>query len=131
MPNFKNLTLLLIFFIIFISSYLIIFSDNSFTKLTRMEEVASENRFKCHICSKSFKYRSDFERHERIHTGKKPFQCDICNKSFAFKSALVSHKRIHTADKPFQCEICNKSYTRRNKLNLHMKTHAKESFADQ
>ena len=88
-----------------------------------MEEVTSENRFKCHICEKTFNRKEHFINHERIHTGEKPFQCDICKASFAVKSSLVRHKRTHTGEKPFICEICGKTFLRKYHLNQHLKVH--------
>ena len=58
-----------------------------------MGEVTSENRFKCHICLKSFKYKHVLDNHERTHTGEKPFKCDICDASFTQKSDLIKHTR--------------------------------------
>ena len=54
-----------------------------------MEEVTSENRFRCHICAKSFTTKQSLDNHVRVHTGEKPFQCDICEKAFTVKSYLV------------------------------------------
>ena len=65
-----------------------------------MEEVTSEHRFKCKICSQTFTRKYNLDNHERIHTGEKPYQCDICKKSFAQKSNFVKHKKIHTGEKP-------------------------------
>ena len=61
-----------------------------------MEEVTPENRFKCHICSKTFTTKQNLERHHRTHTGEKPFQCNICEKTFTQKVNLDSHMKIHT-----------------------------------
>ena len=93
-----------------------------------MEEVTSENRFKCHICEKTFNRKDHFKNHERIHTGEKPFQCDICKASFAVKSSLVRHKRTHTGEKPFICEICGKTFLRKYHLNQHLKVHTRENL---
>ena len=60
-----------------------------------MEEVTSENRFKCHICLKDFVTRQSLEFHKRTHTDEKPFQCEICNKSFSQKYNLTVHMRTH------------------------------------
>lgn len=91
-----------------------------------MEEVTPENRFKCHICSKTFTSKQNLDNHVRIHTGEKPFQCDICKKTFAQKSNLVGHERIHTGEKPFEWDICGLKFSQSSSLKLHHKIHVEE-----
>ena len=91
-----------------------------------MEEVTSEKRFKCHICSKTFTRQNHLVKHERIHTGEKPFECDICGTKFSDPSTLRKHQNIHTGEKNFKCEVCGKQFTQKSNLSLHLKIHTGE-----
>ena len=87
-----------------------------------MEEITSENRFKCHICLETFKLRTTLLRHFlRIHTGDKPFKCDICTKAFSRKDKLVLHKIIHPGYKPYSCPICKRTFSLNENLQKHMR----------
>ena len=76
-----------------------------------MEEVTSEKRFKCHICSKTFTRQNHLVKHERIHTGEKPFECDICGLKFSRLKYAKDHHKIHTGEKNFKCDVCGKQFT--------------------
>ena len=55
----------------------------------------TEKMYWCIICKKSFKWRSHWQSHARIHTGERPFKCDICGKTFTRSDGLRCHKNIH------------------------------------
>ena len=65
---------------------------------------------KCDICKKSFKYKSHFILHQRVHTGEKSFKCDYCDKSFSQKGNLTTHMLVHSGKKDFQCHVCHKYF---------------------
>ncbi|XP_031199751.1 zinc finger protein 445 isoform X2 [Mastomys coucha] len=54
------------------------------------------NIFKCRVCEKAFKWRSNCIRHEKIHTGVKPYKCSFCDKAFQRLSAYRLHQKTHT-----------------------------------
>ena len=61
----------------------------------------------------------------KITNAKKSYDCQRCNKSFKWRSHWKSHERIHTGERPFKCEICGKTFTRSDGLQCHKKVHLK------
>ena len=50
--------------------------------------------FKCGQCETSFRHKSNFLRHQRIHSGEKPFQCGQCDKRFNLKYSFIMHQHV-------------------------------------
>ena len=61
----------------------------------------------------------------KSNNAKKSYDCQTCNKSFKWRSHWKSHERIHTGERPFKCEICGKTFTRSDGLQCHKKVHLK------
>ena len=78
--------------------------------------------FACHLCSKTFKFKSQLTMHVRRHLGDKRHVCDVCNMGFVDTSTLKEHKVTHTDARPHVCDICAQTFRRRDKLNLHLRT---------
>ncbi|XP_069836823.1 zinc finger protein ZFP2-like isoform X1 [Dendropsophus ebraccatus] len=85
-----------------------------------------EESFHCSRCGKSFMYRSEFLKHEIIHTGEKPFSCFDCGKRFNQKTNLLHHLTIHTGEKPFKCSDCGKSFRLKASFLAHQRVHSGE-----
>ncbi|XP_053181475.1 zinc finger protein 239-like [Scomber japonicus] len=89
-----------------------------------------EKPYPCDTCGRRFTQQKVLKVHMRIHTGVKPYPCDTCGKSFSQVGSLKVHMRIHTGEKPYTCATCEKRFIRRHQLNIHMRTHEvkKDSF---
>lgn len=85
---------------------------------------SNDRRFSCHICSQKFYVGTKLRSHMRIHTNTKPFVCNICKKAFREKSVLKNHILTHTGKKEFECSICKKKFFRKSKLDIHMRIHS-------
>ena len=84
---------------------------------------AGERPFQCNMCEKSFRDRSELNRHSRRHTGDLPYKCATCGKGFLRRERFVTHTRIHTGEKPFVCGVCNRGYRDKRELKKHQATH--------
>ena len=82
--------------------------------------------YTCDICGRKFNNYSNFRRHVRLHSGRKPFKCSVCGKGFADGTALKKHGTVHTGEKPYLCTICGKGLTQATGLVLHMRLHTGE-----
>lgn len=63
------------------------------------------NKMKCDLCKKGFKESSAFEKHLKMHAGKKIFRCSICKKSFKLEKELEKHRKIVHKKKGLKKEI--------------------------
>ena len=82
---------------------------------TVMKSSNEEGKYPCSFCKKSFKWRSHWKSHERIHTGERPFKCEICQKTFTRSDGLQSHKVNHIRNNP---EFYNNDGTKNALLNV-------------
>ena len=111
----------------------------------------NENTYSCSFCKKSFKWRSHWKSHERIHTGERPFQCEICGKTFTRSDGLQCHRALHTSSLhsclpqglPHEsrtahevqsslpvCRLCSKRCYSFAGLMKHMQKHKGKDFAE-
>ncbi|XP_074027140.1 uncharacterized protein isoform X2 [Leptinotarsa decemlineata] len=104
------------------------------TKSNQM--MKNKEKVPCNICDKSFRYRSELERHKLTHSGdkpylcnicgEKPYKCQLCDSRFSAPGTLMTHTRTHTGDRPHTCKICGKSFPQPGYLSTHMRTHTGE-----
>ncbi|XP_055993172.1 zinc finger imprinted 2-like [Sorex fumeus] len=47
----------------------------------------------CAFCERTFSTRSACEKHEQVHTGKKPFECKKCGEAFYLMPHLTRHQK--------------------------------------
>uniref|UniRef100_A0A3Q0S2P7 C2H2-type domain-containing protein n=1 Tax=Amphilophus citrinellus TaxID=61819 RepID=A0A3Q0S2P7_AMPCI len=95
-------------------------------KYKRVMNVCRSNQkvFICSVCSKSFSYLCQLEKHKATHQSSKPFRCLECGKSFTQKTRLRTHQRVHTGEKPFSCKICGKMFSRKDNCLRHERFHS-------
>ena len=92
----------------------------------KSQRASKKKTYNCSDCGKNFSDRSNFFRHERIHTGEKPYKCVDCGKAFIQSSSLTEHQRTHTGEKPYKCKVCGKAFTVNSSLVQHLRIHTGE-----
>ena len=78
----------------------------------------------CNICGKSYKTKTDLDRHYTKHTGQKQYTCPTCGKGFRFWGGLDDCQRRHLGDLRHTCTQCDKGFNSKFRLLLHMRTHS-------
>ncbi|XP_032662885.1 zinc finger protein 154-like [Odontomachus brunneus] len=116
----------------------------------KRDECGKEPRFKCYYCNYWSKIRSNWIRHEKIHTNPysrswlleqkhkirlsnvpekfrdltlldKRYTCDTCGKSYKWKESLCKHQRIECRKQPqFICKICGYRFMHKHHLTKHV-----------
>ncbi|KIJ40173.1 hypothetical protein M422DRAFT_174044, partial [Sphaerobolus stellatus SS14] len=64
-------------------------------------------------CGKNFERKSDFDRHMKIHEGKRDYKCTFsgCAKTFVQRTQLVTHVNSHTKVRPHTCTKCPRTFS--------------------
>ncbi|PAA83208.1 hypothetical protein BOX15_Mlig003351g2 [Macrostomum lignano] len=83
--------------------------------------------YPCGFCRKVFKFKYEYERHAKIHSGDRPWSCNQCYKTFSRKDNMRAHMKIHTGELVrHECGVCGKSYGRKYDLQVHERVHSGE-----
>ncbi|KAL2715121.1 zinc finger protein 470-like [Vespula squamosa] len=99
--------------------------------------------FTCHLCSKSYKKKSELKKHvilhddiiqaqnrdeaELIHKAKQiinnriSYKCELCKKVIFTKRGFLRHMRVHSGKRPCKCELCGKCYRIEQDLARHIR----------
>jgi len=93
--------------------------------------IKGKKTFKCLAdgCGKTFRFKSDMERHIVIHAKTRPYACahPSCGKTFKRPDALKSHMQIHNEDIEYACPVpgCNAVFQKKSALQYHVIKHQK------
>ncbi len=103
------------------------------TKQT-LRPIRQNSQVKCHICTVcgySSYFKTNVERHFRLHTGEKPFKCRLCDYAAVQNSALLSHVRNkHPGASQFWCNLSGETHANLTKVRQHKKaTHSSDTVA--
>jgi hypothetical protein len=91
--------------------------------------VGDKKLFKCLSpgCGKTFKFKSDMERHVVIHTNTRPYACahPSCGKTFKRPDALKSHMETHNEEVHLECPVpgCKAQFQKKSALQYHLLKH--------
>lgn len=86
-----------------------------------------ENRvFNCTLCPKAFFQATDLRKHIKSHSNVRSMICDVCGDAFKSSETLKCHMRRHTGDRPYPCKVCPRAFTTSNSLSIHQRTHTNE-----
>ncbi|OCT73912.1 zinc finger E-box binding homeobox 1 S homeolog isoform X1 [Xenopus laevis] len=92
----------------------------------------NEDNFSCSMCSYTFAYRTQLDRHMTSHKsgkdqrhvtqsgGNRKFKCPECGKAFKYKHHLKEHLRIHSGEKPYECSNCKKRFSHSGSYSSHI-----------
>ncbi|GMR41496.1 hypothetical protein PMAYCL1PPCAC_11691 [Pristionchus mayeri] len=84
-----------------------------------VQTMKRDEDLECPICTKSFHYPSDVQKHMRTHTGERPFVCPSCPATFTALCYVLDHRRVKHGEKPFECEQCKEKFAKKMELLTH------------
>uniref|UniRef100_A0AAR2KVU5 C2H2-type domain-containing protein n=2 Tax=Pygocentrus nattereri TaxID=42514 RepID=A0AAR2KVU5_PYGNA len=115
------------------------YCDRGYKRLTSLKEhikyrhEKNEESFPCLLCSDTFAYRTQLDRHMATHkpardqpqllnegAGNRKFKCTECGKAFKYKHHLKEHLRIHSGEKPYECSNCKKRFSHSGSYSSHI-----------
>ncbi|XP_055390003.1 protein suppressor of hairy wing-like [Condylostylus longicornis] len=85
--------------------------------------------YECQICGRVVRFRPNFIKHMRVHTGQQhserhKYKCEVCHKEFMSFEYFKVHKKIHNENVNLTCEICGKVFSALASLRGHSKLHS-------
>ncbi|CAL8112110.1 unnamed protein product [Orchesella dallaii] len=77
----------------------------------------------CKLCKKPYKTEGGLVYHMRSHTGEHPFKCTVCGKVFKCKSNRDQHLETHEENREnrHKCSHCPKAFSSHNGQKYHVR----------
>ncbi|KAM6471857.1 uncharacterized protein PHA67_002425 isoform 2-T3 [Liasis olivaceus] len=117
--------------------------------LRHMKCHAAKELYKCLDCGKTYRGRTYFENHLKIHLPlddstrrtkrvetrnsschmKEEYVCFECGVVKSTQSGLTEHMKVHTDEKPYECPECGKTFKWRSNLSRHRGLHTYRRFS--
>ena len=83
-------------------------------------EKTEDGKWKCNICGKIAKQKTQIKGHAETHIEGLSYTCDVCSKTCSTKQYLRQHiSNSHTGGNDFFCKVCNKAGMNRNAYHKH------------
>ena len=73
----------------------------------------------CHLCGKTFAYKSLLKQHMDTHKEGTPHLCPLCNKGFKSEALLKKHVTVTHGTPDFQCKTCSSRFKSKKLLYWH------------
>ena len=87
-------------------------------------EKTEDGKWKCNICGKIAKQKTQIKGHAETHIEGLSYTCDVCSKTCSTKQYLRQHiSNNHTGGKDFSCKVCNKAGMNRSSYYKHNNMH--------
>ncbi|XP_025025208.1 zinc finger protein 585B-like isoform X6 [Python bivittatus] len=117
--------------------------------LRHMKCHAAKELYKCLDCGKTYRGRTYFENHLKIHLPlddstrrtkrvetrnsschmREEYVCFECGVIKSTQSGLTEHMKVHTDEKPYECPECGKTFKWRSNLSRHRGLHTYRRFS--
>ncbi|XP_045169569.2 zinc finger protein 429-like [Mercenaria mercenaria] len=95
------------------------FQSKAWMQTHRSQVHATDKKFTCDECGKSFKALSYLRQHSQTHRKERNIQCPVCAKTFLYKNVLRIHLLTHSENRPHHCNICGKGFKRQHDILVH------------
>ena len=94
--------------------------DENYFQMNNSSDCKKFRSLNCHVCTKTFKNKSMYERHIKSHEKEKTFKCSDCKKVFTSKTSFQVHQKLHSDTRTYSCPHCSKDFKGKKSLIEHV-----------